>query len=202
MLDPVSGLDGFHGSKGAAVGMAVRGLLADFRASRKAASFTFAGVTFAERVTGRWGPTPATRLDLDADYDPTRHGGDGTSLAAGLAEAERVCGAFLGEKVDGLPSSAVVLLLTDGQCATVEETRRVAARLAGAPRVLLACAYFASGGTTDGVDLLRRICTQPAASYCTTVYDAGTLRAFWRRSMTAVPSLSAVTPAGGRPALP
>lgn len=186
--------------KAQAAGLAVSGLVSRFAVSRKRANFSFAGITFASEVTSEWGPTPAAELDTSRDYDPSLAPGNGTRLAAGLERAAELVEPFLAETTDGLPSSAVVLLLTDGQCQDVMATRAAAQRLKADPRVKLACAFFATrGAATEGLALLQEICSDPATVYCKTVYDAETLRSFWQASMTVASSLPAVAalPPGG-----
>lgn len=191
MLDHVDSPD-FVGTKGSAVAFATSGLLTRFAVSGKAANFSFAGIVFADSVVHKWGPVQAASADTSVDYDPTLHKGNGTSLAAGLVEAKAMTDGFLAEQVDGLPSSVVVLLLSDGECQTPDKTRAAAAALTVDPRVTLACAYFATKGQpTHGLGLLQQICSQPSQRFCKTVYDAETLRKFWEASMTAVAALPA-----------
>jgi hypothetical protein len=191
MQDPVDAPE-FSGKKGEAAGLAIGDLLSLFKVSRKAANFSFAGIEFAETVTHKWGPVAGGTVDAVADYNPLRHVGNGTSLAAGLVEAQEMTTKFLGESVDGLPASVVVLLLTDGECGTQDQTRRIAAQLTSDPRVTLACAFFATKGQPPkGLGLLREICSQPATTFCQTVYDPDTLRKFWQASMSAAAALPA-----------
>lgn len=181
----------FTGKKGEAAGLAIGDLLSRFKVSTKAANFSFAGVVFSERVTHRWGPVPGPLVDAVADYNPLKHAGNGTSIAAGLAEAQSMTSKFLADSADGLPSSVVVLVLTDGECGTSSETRRIATQLTADPRVTLACAYFATKGRpSNGLGLLREICSQPATTYCQTVYDPETLRKFWHASMSAAAAIT------------
>ena len=184
MTLPVDGK--YAGSKGQAVGFAVNDLLSRFAASRKAANFTFGGVAFDETPHAAWGPAPVAKLDTLLDRDPTLEAGGGTRLASGLTAAAAAVEDFLRQDVDGLPSSAVVLALTDGEDGDPDAARAAAARLVENPRVKLACAFLATKGQpATGLPLLRSICSQPAAAWCTVVYDAETLRKFWIASMTA-----------------
>lgn len=185
MLDPVHGEvpDGVR-TKGQAVGWAVSGLLDRFRQSGSAANFSFAGVAFNSRVHSTWGPTAAADLDPAAGYDPTG-GGGGTSIAAGLEAARGLVRGFLDAEVDGLPSSAVILVCSDGQCGTPDQTRRIATELKTDERVTIACAFFATAGSsTEGLDLLKEISSDPMR-FCTVVYDPETLRRFWMATMEA-----------------
>jgi len=184
MLDPLAGKSSARKSKGAAVGAATAGLISRLAASRNSANFSLAGVEFHGSVGRVWGPSAVADIDPTANFDPTASGGDGTSVAAGLAEAERLLQGFFASERDGLPSSAVILVCSDGECATAEQTRRVAERLKSDPRVTLACAYFASSGRANmGLPLLEEICSAPASRYCTLVHDAESLRRFWESSM-------------------
>lgn len=199
MLDPVAGERSGGMSKGAAVGAATAGLISRLAASANRVNFSLAGIDFHGSAGRVWGPQAVLDIDSGADFDPTRSGGDGTSVAAGLAEAERLLQSFFAAERDGLPASAVVLVCSDGECATPDETRRVAARLKSDPRVVLACAYFATAGQPNvGLPLLQEICSEPSMQYCTLVHDAETLRRFWEASMrTGLRALPAAS--GGRP---
>lgn len=197
MHDQVSGGE-FTGTKGEAVGLAVQGLLSRFQVSVKAPNFSFAGVSFDSAVRDQWGPVPATGVDLTRDYDPTRGAGGGTAIATGLEVAQAMVTRFLDARVDGLPSSAVVLLLTDGEDSDPEATRKVAARLTADPRVRLACAFLATKGAQQtGLGLLQSIASKPTGQYCLSVYDPETLRKFWTASLTL-----AALPAGRGAAAP
>lgn len=185
MLEPLAGEAARGMSKGAAVGVATSGLICRLAASRNKANFSLAGVDFHGSVSRVWGPSAVVDIDPTADFDPTAGGGDGTSVAAGLAEAERLLQGFFEAARDGLPSSAVILVCSDGECATPEQTRRVAARLKSDRRVTLACAYFATAGQDNlGLPLLQEICSEPSSQYCTLVHDAETLRRFWEASLS------------------
>jgi hypothetical protein len=199
MLDPVAGEGAGGMSKGAAVGIATAGLISRLAASRNHVNFSLAGVDFHGSVGRVWGPKAVAEIDTTANFDPTDNGADGTSVSAGLFEAERLLQGFFSAERDGLPSSAVVLVCSDGECATPEETRRVAARLKSDPRVIVACAYFATEGQPNvGLPLLQEICSSPSSQYCILVHDAETLRRFWEASMrSGVRALPAAS--GGRP---
>lgn len=199
MLDPVAGETTGRMSKGAAVGVATAGLISRLAASRNKANFSLAGVDFHGSVSHVWGPKAVADIDPTANFDPTSSGGDGTSVAAGLAEAERLVQGFFAAERDGLPSSAVILVCSDGECATPDETRRVADRLKSDSRVTVACAFFATAGQPNlGLPLLQEICSAPSSQYCTLVHDAETLRRFWEASLSsAARALPAAS--GGRP---
>lgn len=192
MLDEVEAR-GFTGSKAEAVAAAVGALVNRIRVSSRARSTSVAGVSFAGRVTGRWGPLPLAEFDTAADQDPTRHGGTGTSLAAGLLEAEAQIGRFFGAPdAARRPASAVVLVLTDGECETPEATRAVAARLRGDARVRVACALFATKGRPPhGRRLLQEICSAPAPMWSRTVHDPETLRRFFRAGLASAAGAAA-----------
>jgi hypothetical protein len=183
MLDEVEAPHG-PGTKGEAVAAAVTDLVTRSRLNSRATSMSIGGATFAGRVTDRWGPMPLGGFDTAADLDPTRRGGTGTSLAAGLGEAENQIVRFFADEPPGVPSSAVVLLLTDGECETPEKTRQVAARLRADPRVKVACALFATRGRTPrGRKLLMEICSQPTDRWSRIVYDPEPLIQFFRAGL-------------------
>lgn len=194
MLDEVEACD-YTGSKAEAVAAAVGDLVNRIRVSSRARSTSVGGVSFAGRVTGRWGPVPLGDFDPAADQDPTRHGGTGTSLAAGLLEAEsQIRRFFAAPDATRRPSSAVVLLLTDGECETPDATRAVAARLRDDARVKVACALFATKGRTPhGRRLLQEICSPPAHVWSRTVHDPETLRRFLRTGLSSATTSAAPT---------
>ena len=96
-----------------------------------------------------------------------------------------MCDEFLTESVDGLPSSAIILTLTDGECLSPDRTREVAAMVKQDPRVTIATALFGTKGQPlEGSALMKQICSDPVRFY-KTVYDAETLRKFFTASVTA-----------------
>ena len=201
MLDPVSvGETGGAGSKAQAVALAVGGLFDRMKVGSKKENFHFAQVDFTTAVTGTWGPSPLVEVDAFAEFDPTRNGTGGTRLAAGLDKAGQIAREFLAHDVDGLPASVVVLVLTDGECNTPPETVTTAQGLLSEPRITLACAYFATKGQPPaGLGLLQQICTQPATTWCKTVYDGESLREFFHRSMTNPATQPTGSGSGSRP---
>lgn len=175
MHEPV-GAPEWRGSKAEAVATAATDLLTLVRVSSGAAALSLGAVSITDRVVERWGPVPA--LEVEPAEHPYRPGGTGTSLAAGLAEAERQVQRFLAAEPRGLPSSVTVLLLSDGRCGTPAESRRVAARLNADPRVTLACALFDGEGDAAGRELLAEMSSAPVWS--TSTHDRGSLpRYFW-----------------------
>ena len=190
MNEQVLGIEGFTGTKGAVVGIAIRDLLMRLTSSRRSANFSFAGITFADRVTSQWGPVRAGGVDLTRTYDPTAVSASatGTSLASGLTAAANVARAHLAADGD-LPRTVTVLLLSDGQCQSADASRAAAVDLKRDPRVRLVTAFLATHGRPDdGLALLRDVATHPAA-YCTTVYDAETLRRYWEASLSTAAAL-------------
>jgi hypothetical protein len=188
---------GFEGSKGAAAGHAVRGLVDRLAGSAKKANFYLANVSFHDAVSHTAAPMPVTAVDAYTDFDPTAHGVGGTMVAAGLEEALKIATQFLAEDSGGLPKSVVVLLLTDGECSQPERTRQAAAALTSDPRIKLACAYFATKGQQpSGLGLLQSIASTPSSVYCRTVYDAETLRDFFFKSVSNPASMPAGAAAG------
>jgi uncharacterized protein YegL len=186
MTLPVEGVKGFNGAKAEAVSMAVRELFTRFKASDKKESFSFSVVSFHERVSHVMEPTLVEAIDDYADYDPTSHGSGGTFIGAGLERALEICEKFFADNQNDLPTSAVVLLMTDGECSAPERTGRIAARLTANPRIKLAAAFFATKGQAQhGAAFLRGLCSEKKQQYFRLVYDPETLRKFWIASMSA-----------------
>lgn len=196
MLDPIDAEGGPGTSKAQAVATATTGLIRRLEQSRNKANFSLAGVEFHSGLGRVWGPELVTNIDPNRDYDPTLSGGEGTSIAAGLSAAEQMIQGFFASKDDGLRSSCVILVCSDGQCFTPDETRVVANRLKGDARIRIACAYFSTHGQPNlGLSLLEEICSSPASQHCTLVHDAETLRRFWEATMMSAAALPALPPA-------
>jgi hypothetical protein len=178
--------NGSGATKGQAVGGAVAGLIERLNKSGNAANYSVGGVVFSQRVERRWVPIAVGNMQPQWNFDPTVGSGDGTSIAAGLEAAEELVQAYLRQGADGLPSSTIVLVCSDGECAEPQATREVARRLKSDPRVKIACAFFATRGRTpNGLPLMSEICSEPAAQFCTMVYDPETLRRFWEATLRA-----------------
>ena len=185
MAGTVDSKDGLSVSKAAAVNMAVRDLFSRFKASNKSANFTFCAVSFTHEAAIMLPPTAVADIDDNGNYDPVAHaGGGGTFLGAGIGAAREICDQFFAAADPGLPASAVVLLMSDGECAAPAESQQLATELKTDDRVTLATTFFATKGqSSGGQNLLRAICSDPTMFY-KTVYDAETLRAFFMASMS------------------
>ena len=178
-------------SKAQATNNAVRELFTRFKVSRVARNFTFAVITFDTTPTVR---LPATdvgpALDDNGDYNPLHGHGGGTHIFAALEEADRVVNDFLAAAPqDGVPCSALILVMSDGCCSDPARTKAVADRIKGGPngaRVKICTTLFAMVGKkdADGEDLLRAIASDPVMGY-KTVYDGETLRSFFEKSLSA-----------------
>jgi hypothetical protein len=128
----IEGLEhmGITGPKAAAVNMAVRGLFNRFFASRKRKNFDFAVVKFHEYVTEDIPPTPVVEIDRFGDYDPTSAGKGETFIGSGLDRAREICEQYFKDHADSnLPTDAVILLMSDGQCLQEERTKEIANEL-------------------------------------------------------------------------
>lgn len=178
-------------TKAQAVNGAVREMLTRFSVSRHKRNFSFAVVTFDEEAAVHTPVTPATEINDNADYDPMRNHGGGTSIGAGLAEARRVAEEFLRQAPDDIPSSVVIVVMSDGRDgegvpSIQAETLRVADDIKGNPAVTICTTYFAGVAGPDAVaqDHLRALASYPATGF-KTVYDAETLRKFFIASVSA-----------------
>jgi uncharacterized protein YegL len=177
-------------SKADAVNGGIRDMLTRFKGGKAISNFSFAVVTFDDDATIRLQPTEGTAVDDNADYNPlTGHGG-GTHIFAALEKAEQLIEQFLsGAPAGGVHHSAVVLLMSDGECAEPDRTREVAARIKqrfGNDRVTIAACLFATIGRRDpaGEALLKELATDPVRFY-KTVYDGESLRSFFEASASA-----------------
>ena len=177
-------------TKAQATNGAVRDLLTRLKVSRVAQNFSCGVVTFDDSARERLAPTSMDVVNDNDDYDPLSGHGGGTHIFAALEEAERIVDRFLSQApVEGIPHSAVILLMSDGCCAQPDRTRAVAQRIkngANGRRVTVACTLFATVGAidTNGELLLKEIATDPVR-YFKTVYDGETLRNFLLASASA-----------------
>jgi uncharacterized protein YegL len=177
-------------TKAQATNNAVRELFTRFKRSKNAKNFAFSVVTFDHKAKVRMQPTPALDLNDNDDYNPLAgHGGE-TSIHAALEEAEKVAATFLAAAPDGgVPHSAVILVMSDGECDDPVRTRAVADRIKNGPQgqqTKIACAFFSTigAGTAKGEGLLKEIASDPVMGY-KTVYGAEDLRDFFTASISA-----------------
>ena len=172
-------------SKSSEVNVAFRDLLSRLKVSRRAPNFSFATVDFHDVVAYHSPMQAIADIDDNADYDPTSHGTGGTFYGAGLEHAHTIAQQFL-DADSTIPSSAVLLVLGDGECSQPDRSIQIAETIHQDPRIVIATAYFATKGSIDtaGPNLLRQISSDPARYY-KTVYDAETLRNFFLASLTA-----------------
>jgi uncharacterized protein YegL len=177
-------------SKAQATNGAVRDLLTRLKVSRVAQNFVGGVVTFDNTVRERLVPTPMNVINDNDNYDPLVGHGGGTSICAALEQAERIVRRFLAQApTEGIPHSAVILLMSDGCCSEPDKTRAVAQRIKSGEdgaRITLACTLFATVGKVDrsGEQLLKDVATDPVR-YFKTVYDGETLRNFLLASASA-----------------
>jgi uncharacterized protein YegL len=178
-------------TKAQATNKAMRELFTRFKVSRVARNFAFGLVTFDDQATVRMPPTQVgPDLDDNGNYDPLVGHGGGTRIYNALEEGARMIDDFLAKApAEGVPHSAVLLLLSDGCCSDPDRTRQVADRIKNGPngsRIKICTALFATIGNTDaaGEALLREIASDPVMGY-KTVYDGETLRGFFERSISA-----------------
>lgn len=186
MTEPAAG----NITKAQATNNAIREMFTRFKVSRVAKNFTFAIVTFDDHAEIRLKPTQVgPDLDDNADYDPTKGHGGGTRIYAALEEAEKIVNDFLASApAEGVPHSAVILVMSDGLCSDPGRTKQVAEQIKNGPygsKITICCTLFATVGNPDpaGEQLLRELASDPVMGY-KTVYDGETLRGFFIRSMS------------------
>lgn len=173
-------------SKAQAVNGAVREMLTRFSVSRHKRNFSFAVVTFDESATVHTRVTAAADIDDNADYDPIRDHGGGTNIGAGLRQAQRIAEDFLRTAPQDIPSSVVIIVMSDGADGNAPETMRVAEEVKRNPAVTICTTFFAEVGSPnpEAQDHLRAMASYPATGF-KTVYDAETLRKFFIASVSA-----------------
>lgn len=173
-------------SKAQSVNYAVREMLTRFRVSRHNRNFAFAVVAFDERASVHTSITPAADIDDNADYDPMRGHGGGTDIGAGLREAQRIADEFLRTAPGDIPSSVVIVVMSDGLDGDTDGSLRLAEEIKRNPAITICTTYFGEVGAVEpeAQDHLRALATS-AAMHFKTVYDADTLRKFFIASVSA-----------------
>lgn len=175
-------------TKADAINMATRQLFTRFKSSQVAANFSFAMITYDHRAKVQFGPTPASSIDDNADYNRLAEHGQGTRIDLALEQASKIANEFLENAPDeGVPHSAVILIMSDGLCSEPVRTRQIAREIKNSShssRIQICAALFASAGSPDpaGEALMRDIASDPVMGF-KTVYDAETLRNFFMASM-------------------
>jgi uncharacterized protein YegL len=172
-------------TKAQAVNDGVREVLTRFSISRHKRNFSFAVVTFDERASVHTPVTPATEIDDNADYDPMRMHGGGTNIGAGLREAQRIAEEFLRNSPEDLPSSVVIVVMSDGEDGDPSGSLRLAEEIKKNPQITICATYFGQVGAVEPAaqDHLKALATSPATGF-KTIYDAETLRKFFIASVS------------------
>jgi curved DNA-binding protein CbpA len=172
--------------KASAVNDAVREMLTRFGVSTKKRNFSFAVVTFDEQASVHTSVTPAVEIDDNGDYDPMRGHGGSTDIGAGLREARRIAEEFLRGAPEGIASSAVIIVMSDGLDGDPAGTLRVAEEIKTNPAISIYTTYFSQVGAADrkAQEHLRALASDPTTGF-KTVYDVETLRKFFIASASA-----------------
>jgi Mg-chelatase subunit ChlD len=177
-------------TKAQAVNVAVREVFTRFRRSRYKRNFSFAVVTFDQNAQPHTPITAATDIDDSGNYDPMENHGGGTNIGAGLLEAKRIAGDFLRKAPQDPAAMVVIIVMSDGRdgeggATDPAETRRIAEEIKRNPAITICSTYFAGMGSQDpqAQDHLRALASDSGNNY-KTVYDAESLRAFFRDSLS------------------
>jgi uncharacterized protein YegL len=177
--------EGAQRTKAAAVDLAVRGLVERLQASRMASNFCLSVVAFNDNVTDLKEARRVAEIPVTESYDPTDHGIGGTAIHRGLDAAYQIISEFLNEgRAAEVPTSAVVVLMSDGEERDdPEKTRAAAARLKELPNTSLAACLFATDGQqAEGEPLLKEIVSEPR--FYKRVHGKDELREFFLSSVT------------------
>lgn len=172
-------------TKAQAVNGGVREMLTRFGASRHKRNFSFAVVAFDEHASVYAPVTPAAEIDDNADYDPMRMHGGGTNIGAGLREAQRMAEEFLRTSPEDIPSSVVIVVMSDGEDGDPSGSLRLAEEIKKNPRITICATYFGQLGAVEPAaqDHLKALATSPTTGF-KTIYDAETLRKFFIASVS------------------
>lgn len=173
-------------TKGQAVDAAVTGLIERLKTSRKASNFCLSCIAFNDRVTDRQPPRRVSEISTEQSFDPTDHGIGTTAIHRGLGAAAELVNEFLREgAAREVPSSAVVVLLSDGEeTDDADRTREVARQIQAIPNVdLAACLFATQGMPPDGEALLEEVVSHPRLYK--RVHTVEEMRDFFLKSVTA-----------------
>ncbi len=175
-------------SKGEATDLAARELLTLFKSSSAKNCFSFAAVAFDTSADTKMQPNHLVQIDEFAqDFNPLAGHGGGTNIGAGLLEAERIVTEFFANQPsDGVPASAVLLLMSDGGHNEGPDVKTVADQIKASSggRVTICAALFATVGSPDpaGEATLKSIVTDPNKGF-SRVYRPEDLRNFFKASV-------------------
>jgi Mg-chelatase subunit ChlD len=175
-------------TKAEATDLATRELITRFKAGRSKTCFSFSVVTFDTAAEVRMQPNDLPKIDEFAeDFNPMRNHGGGTDIGSALLEAERVASDFFAQApADGVPTDAVILIMSDGGHNSGPDVKDVADRIKAkfAGRITICAALFATVGSADplGETTLKSIVTDPVRGY-STIYTPEALRDFFTASL-------------------
>lgn len=175
-------------SKGEGTDLATRELITRFKGGKAVNCFSFAAITFDTLAKVRMAPRDLAQVDEFAeDFNPLQGHGGGTNIGCALLEAERVANEFFASQpADGVPTSAVFLVMSDGGHNTGPDVKAIADRIkaSNAGRITICAALFASVGAPDpvGEALLKSIVNDPVKGY-STIYRPEALRDFFTASL-------------------
>lgn len=183
-------------TKAQAVNEAVRAVFTRFKQSIYVRNFSFAVVTFDENAQAHTPVTAGTDLDDHGNYDPMLNHGGGTNIGAGLLEAKRVADEFLRRAPRGVPTTAVIVVMSDGRdggggVVDPAYTLRIAEEIKRNQAIKICSTYFAPVGSQDvhAQEHLKLLSTSPGNNY-KTVYDADSLRQFFYASLSTNPNIN------------
>ena len=175
-------------TKAEATDAATSHFLDRMQASDNKRQFSLAWISFNSVVTDTEGPTEVDTLSKRTSFDPTANGTGGTSIGSALEAAAGLVEAWRAKpRYEGVPMSAVVVLMTDGEDGDVQRTIKAAQRVIQLPNTRLAACFFATKGRpSPGADFLRQIVSPPVGQNFKQVYDGEALRDFFHASVSAV----------------
>jgi Mg-chelatase subunit ChlD len=183
-------------TKAQSVDATVREIFARFKRSRYVKNFSFSVVTFDQSAQMHTPVTAAINLTDNGSYDPMKNHGGATNIAIGLLEAKRISGEFLRSAPRGVPTTVVIVVMSDGRdgeggVGDPEETRRIAEEIKRNPAITICSTYFAGAGRQDQQeeDNLKALASNPMTNY-KTVHDAETLRNFFYTSLSVNPNVT------------
>ena len=171
-----------------AVNKAISQIISRFKASRKSKNFSFSVVMFGETATQQIGATKVDGIDETMDFDPTLHHNHGTLIYKGLEKAEEIVKQFFsGVGPDDLPHSAVVVLLSDGECHDPQQTTAIANRIKSIPKVKICTTFLSKPGNPipEAESLMKQVATNANSDFRNT-YDSQTIREFFENSLSII----------------
>lgn len=164
------------------VNSAVKETLSRLQTSAKKNAIDLAIIKFGMEAELIADVTPVVNLDPMQDYDPLI--GGNTYVKKGLKIAAEVAEKYLkNPPVAGLPTTVVIIVLTDGGFS--EDPNEVVAYIKQNNSITINACFFGKEANDNAINALKSICTDPVNGYLT-VYNTEQIRKFFIASISKI----------------